>query len=190
MKKCHRRAFPGTTVEKAVRVMVVAIVSLFSILGQTKLASAGDPLMDRDGRTLKVFLNGAETSSIPKKELFDVMGSSAYELHWKASVAKGPFCIKVEPHEPRLGAVEKIDVLIHAIRPDVPFQQWRSYQTVPSTTDSLAAFASPQGFCPKELILTERLRFNELPPGEYVLRVAYWGVGNWDRQDILLTVGG
>ena len=67
-------------------------------------------------------------------------------------------------------------------------QRWKSYDTVPSQTESMAEFQTGKGYCPKEFTLTERLRYPNLPPGDYVMRVAYWGVGNWDRQDIRVTV--
>ena len=87
-----------------------------------------------------------------------------------------------------MGKPEKIDVMIHEIKNEKPFQQWKNYQTTPELAQSIPAFATEKGYCISEYYLTERLRYPELPAGDYVLRVAYWGVGNWDRQDILLTV--
>lgn len=152
-------------------------------------AFAGDPLMDRTGRTLEVSINGEATKSIPEKDIKDSQGTEAFEVFWSGSLAAGPLCIKLTPKDPRLGKPEKIDVLIHEIQSDRPHQRWKSYDTVPSTGgESMEKFMSEKGFCPTEYTLTERLRYPTLPPGEYVFRIAYWGVGNWDRQDVLVTL--
>ena len=151
-------------------------------------ANASDPLMDRTGSTLSVTIDGTNTKSTPENKIRDTAGIDAYDTFWSAQVAKGPQCFKLAAHDARLGEPEKIDILIHEIRPDRPFQQWKNYKAVPNPAESISAFSSEKGFCPKEYILTERLRYPNLPAGEYVLRVAYWGKGNWDRQDILLSV--
>jgi len=165
--------------------LLLVAVSLFTSPEQ---AFAGDPLMDRDGRTFTVAINGVETSRIPKRKIIDAQGNEAYEVFWTAKAAKGPLCFKITPHEPRLGAVEKIDVLIFEIHKEREYQKWKSYDTVPKPTEQLAAFSSEKGFCPAEYTLTERLRYPALPAGGYVFRIAYWGVGNWDRQDIAMTI--
>ena len=168
---------------------VFGVVSLFYSLQQPDAAHASDdPLMNRVGKTLVVQINGMPTKSTAASKVTDSAGMEAYETYWTASALKGPLCFTIDPKDPRLGTVEKIDVMLHEVRPDRPYQQWKNYQSVPTPTEDLPAFSSSQGFCPKEFILTERLRYPTLPPGDYVLRVAYWGVGNWDRQDIRFTV--
>ena len=168
----------------------LAILVLFGVIlfARPDQANAGDPLMDRDGRTFTVAINGTETTRIAKRKIMDGKGAEAYEVFWTASAPKGPLCFKITPHDPRLGAVEKIDVLIFEINKERENQRWKSYDTVPSPTEQLAAFATDKGFCPTEYTLTERLRYPALPPGQYVFRIAYWGVGNWDRQDIEMTI--
>jgi len=151
-------------------------------------AEASDPLMDRTGRTLAVTVDGQTTQGTPEREIKDSAGIEAFNTFWTANVAKGPQCFKLSAKDQRLGEPEKIDILIHEVRSDKPFQQWKNYQAVPSPAKSVSAFSSEKGFCPAEYILTERLRYPTLPAGEYVLRIAYWGKGNWDRQDILLSV--
>lgn len=170
---------------RILHVALFCIVYSFSLQSHSALA---DPLMDRTGATLLVSINGAPTQSTPKKKIVDTAGLEPFETYWKASQPKGPLCIKLQPKDARLGAVEKIDVMIHEINNERPFQRWKTYSAVPDPAKSLSDFSSEKGFCPTEYTLTERLRYPTLPPGQYVLRVAYWGVGNWDRQDILFSV--
>lgn len=159
----------------------------FATLGQLNIAHA-DPLMDRTGATLAVSINGTPTAATPKKKIIDSAGLEPFETYWKASQPKGPLCFKLQTKDARLGKPEKIDIMIHEIHNERPFQRWKNYSTEPNPTQSLADFTSDKGFCPTEYTLTERLHYPTLPPGQYVLRVAYWGVGNWDRQDILFSI--
>jgi len=154
----------------------------------SKSALAADALIDRDGRTFQVSINGVPTKREAVKKIMDSAGSEAFEVYWSAKVGKDPLCFAIETKDARLGKPERINILIHEIRADRPSQRWKNYDTVPSTTDNMNDFLTPKGYCPKEYTLTERLRYPNLPPGEYVFRVGYWGVGNWDRQDILVTV--
>lgn len=147
-----------------------------------------DPLMNRTGQTLTVTINGTETTKVPSQDISDSTGLKPYTVNWSSALAEGPLCLKLKTLDERLGKAERIDVLIHEVRTDRPHQQWKSYKTVPSTTEALTQFEQEKGFCPSEYILTERLRYPTLPTGDYVMRVSYWGVGNWDRQDILLSV--
>lgn len=151
-------------------------------------AFAGDPLMDRDGRTLTVKIDGAETTRTKERKLTDVAGIQAFETFWSHKIKEGAHCFAIQTHDKRLGEVERIDMLIHEIHNERPHQRWKSYESVPSTTEGMQDFLTPKGFCPQEYKLTDRLKFPTLPAGEYVLRIAYWGKGNWDRQDIYLTI--
>lgn len=155
-------------------------------IGISLSTALADPLMDRTGATLKVLVDGAETKGNSEHKIVDVAGTNAYSTYWTSAAGKSPRCFKVEPLDTRLGAGERINILIHEIRADRPFQQWKDYKVIPDPVPT--QFSSGEGFCPQEFILTERLRYKSLPPGDYVVRVGYWGVGNWDRQDILLSV--
>ncbi len=163
-------------------------VLIVAIIGGSELALASDPLMDRDGRTLEVRIDNTPTVRSAAHDIADSDGLKAYTTYWTASTDKSPKCFQIEPKDARLGKLEKADILIFEIRSDRPNSRWKSYQVVPSAAASSQQFLDGKGFCPSEFILTERLRYPTLPPGEYLFRVAYWGVGNWDRQDILLTI--
>ncbi len=163
----------------------LAAVICFALLEQ---AQAGDPLMDRDGRTLSVSINGAPTTRISKKAIHDSQGSEAYEVFWTSKQKAGPLCITLKPQDARLGDPERITILVHEIHKERPYQNWKSYNLVPKPEERAADFGTAKGYCPTEYTLTERLRYPSLPAGEYVIRIAYWGVGNWDRQDVLLAV--
>lgn len=162
--------------------------SAFAAFLVQSTAFGSDALIDRDGRTFEVKINGTATTREAPTKIRDSAGTEAFEVFWSAKVAKGPLCFSVEVKDQRLGKPEKINILIHEIRPDRPMQRWKSYDTVPPQTDGMADFQTAKGYCPSEYTLTDRLRYPALPPGDYVMRVAYWGVGNWDRQDIRVTI--
>jgi len=151
-------------------------------------ALADDAFIARDGRTFTVAIDGVLTARTADRDLRDSSTVSPYTTQWAFSSAKGPHCIRITPKDSRLGQPERIDVLIHEIASDQPFQQWRDYSLVPPTLENTGKFLEGEGFCVKEYSLTDRLHFPSLPNGEYVVQISFWGVGNWDRQTILLKV--
>lgn len=163
------------------------LVSLVFFLS-TLEAFAGDAFIDRDGRTFVVSIDGVITTRIPDRDIKDSESVVPYTIQWSANVEKGPSCFRITPTDTRLGEPERIDVLIHEIQADKPYNSWRNYTAVPSTLENTNTFLKGDGFCVSEYTLTDRLRFPSLPAGQYIAMISFWGKGNWDRQTILLTV--
>jgi hypothetical protein len=159
---------------------------IYSLSFQSVFAS--DAFIDRDGRTFTVSIDGALTTRIADRDIKDSDSVAPYTVQWSSSVDKGPKCIRITPTDARLGEPERIDVLIHEVQADKPYNTWRNYSAVPSTLQNTTAFLSGNGFCASEYTLTDRLRFSSLPAGQYIVMISFWGKGNWDRQTILLTV--
>ena len=128
---------------------------------------AGDAFIDRDGRTFTVSIDGVTTTRIPDRDIKDSKSVAPYTVQWSFNVEKGPRCIRITPKDPRLGEPERIDVLIHEIQTDKPFNSWRDYTAVPSTLENTTTFLKGDGFCISEYTLTDRLRFPSLPAGQY-----------------------
>ena len=149
---------------------------------------AADAFIDRDGRTFTVSIDGVTTVRIPTRDIKDSENAAPYTVQWSANVEQGPRCFRITPTDARLGKPERIDLLIHEIEANKPYNSWRNYKAVPSTLDNTTAFLSGDGFCATEYTLTDRLRFPGLPAGQYVAIISFWGEGNWDRQTIFLTV--
>lgn len=164
----------------------ILIASVF--LTSTADGFAGDAFIDRDGRTFTVSIDGSTTTRIPSRDIKDAGSVAPFTVQWSANVEKGPRCFRITPKDARLGEPERIDVLIHEIQPDKPYNRWRNFSAVPSTLENTTTFLNGDGFCVSEYTLTERLRFPSLPAGQYILMISFWGKGNWDRQTILLTV--
>jgi len=161
---------------------------LFLFILTSSEASAGDAFIDRDGRTFDVAIDGIATTRIADRDIKDSVGVTPYTVQWNAKVGKGPRCFRLNPTDARLGEPEKIELLIHEVRSDRPYNSWRKYSAVPSTSLNTRSFLSGNGFCASEYTLTERLRYPSLPAGQYIAIISFWGKGNWDRQTILLTV--
>ena len=163
---------------------LISLIFTFSALE----AFAGDAFIDRDGRTFNVSIDGAATTRVADRDIKDSASVAPYTVQWSASVEKGPRCFRITPTDARLGEPERIDVVIHEVQSDKPFNSWRDYKAVPSTLENTTTFLNGDGFCVSEYTLTDRLRFATLPAGQYIVMISFWGKGNWDRQTILLTV--
>jgi hypothetical protein len=163
---------------------LVSLTFFFSALE----AFAGDAFIDRDGRTFTVSIDGINTTRIPARDIKDSESVVPYTIQWSVNVEQGPRCFRITPTDTRLGEPERIDVLIHEIQTDKPYNSWRNYTAVPSTLENTTTFLKGDGFCVSEYTLTDRLRFPSLPAGQYIAMISFWGKGNWDRQTILLTV--
>ena len=151
-------------------------------------AFASDAFIDRDGRTFAVSVDGISTTRVPARDMKDSENVVPFTINWSLNLENGPRCFRITPKDPRLGEPERVDVLIHEVQPDKPYNSWRNYTAVPSTLENANAFLKGDGFCATEFTLTERLRYPTLPAGQYIAMISFWGKGNWDRQTILLTV--
>jgi len=147
----------------------------FILTFSTLEALAGDAFIDRDGRTFTVAIDGAATTRTADRDIKDSETVVPYTIQWSAKVEKGPKCFRITPTDPRLGEPERIDVLIHEIQSDKPFNSWRNYSAVPSTLENTKTFLSGNGFCVSEYTLSERLRFPSLPAGQYIAMISFLG---------------
>ncbi len=170
------------------RHLTSALLASLALFTSTIEAFASDAFIDRDGRTFAVAVDGVTTTRIPPRDMKDSENVVPFTINWSLSLQTGPKCFRITPSDPRLGEPERVDVLIHEVQTDKPYNSWREYTAVPSTLENTGAFLKGDGFCASEYTLTERLRFPTLPAGQYIVMISFWGKGNWDRQTILLTV--
>ena len=148
------------------------------------------PFVKRDGSTIEVRLNGTPTEALRPFDIKDSQNVTVETVTHQASVS-GPICWRVSGLHPGLGSFVQVGLTIREIRNDRPYTRWRDFRAVPDPVDDgrgRKAWRAGGEYCPREYILTERLRFKTLPPGEYVIGVRYHGQQNWDVQHILLEV--
>ena len=167
---------------------ILQTLFVVSIVSPVYRVFAADAFIDRDGRTFTVAIDGATTTRVADRDIKDSTSVVPFTVQWSAKVQQGPRCFRITPTDSRLGEPERIDVLLHEVQSEKPYNMWRNYSAVPSTLENTKTFLTGNGFCPTEYSLSDRLRFSSLPAGQYIAMISFWGKGNWDRQTILFTV--
>lgn len=151
----------------------------------------GSTFMSRKGGNFNVQINGQTTQAIAERRISDLDGNYEGDVNWAAAVKSGKLCFNVSPNTKEFGEFYSIGLIIKEIRVDRHPNRWKQYQTVPRPADGhplVANWKPQQEFCPTEYFLSPRLRYKELPSGQYKVSIRFHGKSNWDKQEIFLEI--
>jgi hypothetical protein len=182
------------------KISLTFIAFIFFLTGCASLGSSPTPPIDTKphfrGFDIEVFIDGNRTTPLAEPLPFkDIEGVAFHTADWQAekSSKDGRPCFKFNITNPSyLGKLRDVSLNITEINFEREGDRWRKFKALPNPgllpPYTGIHFKEGEVYCPKEFILTERLRHKRLPAGTYHISMGIYGVESWDRQGVLLIV--